>query len=719
MNTSLSVMNAARPSRAKTESPEYVTLEGNPSTVAHVIDVNLIRVFQRPVIRLYRSQAQTHRGTILLCPGGGYEILEMKGEGENTAAFLGAQGFDVAVLEYHISSGPQTRDLALADAIQTFRLVKSGKLGLHNERLGIMGYSAGAHLAARTTQNLGDDEKPDDLILIYPAYLHETFPGTVIPAVMPPRHPGRLFTLIAANDNPDWVNSCREFFKMWKGFDGDATLHILPDGGHGYGIAKNSADSLHHWPDLLKTFLLAKREISSGPNPAAVPVEGYSPDRHREKVVAAAKEKFDLIMVGDSITNNLENPEFQPVWNQFFAPRHALNLGYSGYRTENVLWNLLNGEIAGQSPKVITLMVGTNNVDEQNYPTRHTAGQLAGGIEAIVKLLREKCPASKILLLRSFPGCYAGPNPTSHRAILDRASELITKLADGKHVFFCDVNHVFLNLDGSLKQELMPDWLHPNPAGAKLWAQAMEPLLSELMGDSSLDTEKSRNTAIIPVSKLEEDGYDWFGRHEEILRIKDELNPDVVFLGDSITHAWGGVPVTGARTTGEKVLKTVFAKFRVLNLGFGWDRTQNLLWRLDHGELDRLHPRVLVLCAGTNNTSGTENTRQGTPAEIAQGVREICGRIRSKIPQTKIILMAVLPREKEPTDPRRLQIYEINRYLTEFAKNAKLTFVDLYPQMLNPDGTLPQILADDFCHPTEKGYQVWADAILPLVAAPQ
>ena len=94
--------------------------------------------------------------------------------------------------------------------------------------------------------------------------------------------------------------------------------------------------------------------------------------------------------MGNSLINNFEKPEYQPVWNQFYAPRNALNLGYSGYRTENILWNIAHGELDGQSPKVIVLEIGTNNVDEKNYPARHTANQLAGGIEAIIDVLRSK-----------------------------------------------------------------------------------------------------------------------------------------------------------------------------------------------------------------------------------------------------------------------------------------------------------------------------------------
>lgn len=219
------------------------------------------------------------------------------------------------------------------------------------------------------------------------------------------------------------------------------------------------------------------------PNPAEVPVpQPGMEQRHIEKVAAASKDKFDLLMIGDSITQNFERDEFQPVWKQYFEPRHALNLGYSGGRTENTLWNLEHGELAGQSPKVVTLMIGTNNSDETHFPTHHTSEQIAGGIKAIVKLLRKDLPKTKILLLAIFP---FGERPAdNHRGtVLIQANALIKPLADGKHVFFCDINNVFMNSDGSQNRELMPDYLHPSPEGALRWAKAMEPLLSTLMGD--------------------------------------------------------------------------------------------------------------------------------------------------------------------------------------------------------------------------------------------
>jgi len=707
----------------------YISLTGEAFSKGNSVEADgNIHQFSSPVMKIVHTKSKAPKGIVLLIPGGGYEVVYLKNEGEKAAQFLNDEDFDVAILEYHIGKDLQIRNLALLDALQAFRLLKAERklLGLNGDQLVIMGIASGGHLAARTVQKLGDKEQPNNLILISPSYLDETLTGTVYPAVMPPVQPmARLFTTFSANDNKSWIYHCQEYSKTWKGYDGIASFNLLNDSAFVGEKDIDPLDGKFKLAGLLKTFLESKpvTEVLT-PNPATIPVEGYAKKRHEEKVELIKDEKFDLIMIGNSITHNFEKPEYQPIWNQFFAPRKALNLGTSAYRTENLIWEIQNCGLEKQSPKVVVLEIGTNNIDEKNYPTRHTAGQLAGGIETIVKLLHEKLPETKIIVMRCFPGCYGGPNPTSHRAILERASEIVSKLADGKHIFYCDVNHVFLNMDGSLNHEMMGDWLHPTPAGAKAWAQAMEPLLSELMGDKSLDTEIPSNSAIVPVSKLENDSYDWWTRHADVLHIKDSINPEIVLIGNSITHFWGGEPrlkyADGKPrdSNGPNAWVSIFGTYRVLNLGFGWDRTQNVLWRLDHGELDGLHPRKVIIDLGTNNTSQTSNARMNTATEIVEGIRTVCMRVRSKIPGARIILMAVFPREQSPTHPRRILINEINKQLEVFAKENKIDFVDIGPQMLAPDGTLPHEIASDFCHPTDKGYQIWADAIRSLVTEP-
>jgi lysophospholipase L1-like esterase len=243
--------------------------------------------------------------------------------------------------------------------------------------------------------------------------------------------------------------------------------------------------------------------MAVAPKPGDADFPKPSPSRrHDEKVAAVKAGNFDLAMVGDSITETVGDGgdgEWKPlkaVWDRRYAPRHAINLGYSGYRTENIFWNLLNGELDfTHSPKVITLLIGTNNTDDQHYPSVHTAEQVFAGIKAIVDLIRQRHPTTKILILGILPS--GGPNDRTsyHRkynrsaagiAANRRANELTAQLADGKGVFWLDVGHVFLRPDGSINTDLMPDMIHPNAAGAEARAQAMEPLLATLLGDKPL-----------------------------------------------------------------------------------------------------------------------------------------------------------------------------------------------------------------------------------------
>lgn len=229
----------------------------------------------------------------------------------------------------------------------------------------------------------------------------------------------------------------------------------------------------------------------AGAGPTDPVPQGGTRVRHEEKVKLARAHTYGMLMIGDSITHNLDLPPFAGVWNKHFAPYDALNLGYSGARTENILWNLTHGELDNQSPKVVTLLIGTNNGDDANYRVVHTPEQIFAGTKAIVELLRARFPETGIIVLRVFPrtnvyktkdGKERG-SAQNRWEITRRAGELTATLADGKHVFYLDLNASFLEADGkTLVQRLMPDRLHPSPEGAEVWAKAMEPLLTRLYG---------------------------------------------------------------------------------------------------------------------------------------------------------------------------------------------------------------------------------------------
>jgi lysophospholipase L1-like esterase len=230
--------------------------------------------------------------------------------------------------------------------------------------------------------------------------------------------------------------------------------------------------------------------------------------RHTEKVAQVKSGKYDLVLIGDSITHTVgEMPGtiYEPlrqVWDRHYAPRHAINLGHNGFRTEEILWNLENGELEfTPSPKVVVLLIGTNNTDDRNFKRVHTAEQVAQGTAAIVQLIRKRHPTTKILVLRIFPRGGDSQEGFAVRVFHGspqcvetcRQAGLLTKnLADGKHVFWADLNSVFLRADGTINTDLMPDLLHPNLKGAEAWAQAIEPWLSRWLGPLPTDAASGK-----------------------------------------------------------------------------------------------------------------------------------------------------------------------------------------------------------------------------------
>ncbi len=217
-------------------------------------------------------------------------------------------------------------------------------------------------------------------------------------------------------------------------------------------------------------------------NTAVIPVLRKSPAdwvaRHEGFVAEAKQGGVDLLFLGDSITDFWRN-RGSNVWNQYYAPRHAANFGISGDRTEHVLWRIDHGELDGIKPKVVVLMIGTNNTGkERNGQPRNTVPQVVAGVQTVVRDIREKLPASKILLLGIFP---RGNFDDLQRSQVALVNTVIAKLDDGRTIRYLDIGSNFLQDDGTLPKSIMPDLLHPNEQGYEIWAKAMEPTLAEML----------------------------------------------------------------------------------------------------------------------------------------------------------------------------------------------------------------------------------------------
>jgi lysophospholipase L1-like esterase len=191
-------------------------------------------------------------------------------------------------------------------------------------------------------------------------------------------------------------------------------------------------------------------------------------EQHLQQLRAGTTE---LIFIGDSITDQWSSTG-RGVWERYYAPRKAVNLGIGGDRTQHVLWRLEHGATQGISPKVAVVMIGTNNLSS-NPPD-----EVAAGIKAVVGKLRDRLPRTKVLLLGIFP---RGPRPDEVRDRIQAINEQIKSLDDGKFVKYLDISAAFLNPDGTISKEIMPDYLHLTARGYRLWADAIEPTLWTLM----------------------------------------------------------------------------------------------------------------------------------------------------------------------------------------------------------------------------------------------
>ena len=216
--------------------------------------------------------------------------------------------------------------------------------------------------------------------------------------------------------------------------------------------------------------------------------------------------------------------------------------------------------------------------------------------------------------------------------------------------------------------------------------------------------EKGINTALgavcSPNTRFDSGWESWMGRHESICKEARDGEPEVIFIGDSITHFWQDV--------GKPHWKKNYTKYSPINMGFGGDRIQHLLWRLQNGELEWIEPKLAVLLIGTNNSA------DNTPDEIAEGIKRVCAVIREKLPKTKIMLQAILPRD-EVDSPRRAVNNAVNEKIATLDDGEWIYFRDMRDIWTDDVGVIKKELMDDLLHPTRDGYAVWAEQLVPAI----
>ena len=465
--------------------------------------------------------------------------------------------------------------------------------------------------------------------------------------------------------------------------------------------------------------------------------ESWWRERHQQKlaeIAANTNRSYDVVFIGDSITDFWER-RHRKRWDHWFSygKLRALNLGFSADRTEHVLWRLENGELDGYSSKAVVLMIGTNN-SGQLAPEDEAPADTIIGIKKITNVIRAKQPNARIILMAIFPRGKDADDPVRRRnEVVNRE---LAKLCDDHSTLWADVNQRFLTADGRLSRRIMPDYLHPSDEGYDIWASAILPLLREIClsptgrstpypktfppcvpdrdwTDRPVETIGDTHVSS-QVPKREEGPFGawwWlnrlYNRRVQALAAKGKT-VDVVLMGDSITHFW--------EWRHPESWKKFTSRYSAINCGYGGDRTQDVIWRAENGELDGYRAKAVVLEIGTNNA-----TLGSSAEDTAEGIRECIAVIRRKQPAAKVILHPIFPRGHDTVKSRaghereRMVNEQVNAIIKSYADGKDVIWVDFNDKWL-PDGWgVPPALMTDAIHPSDEGYDLWMSVLNPVL----
>ncbi len=203
------------------------------------------------------------------------------------------------------------------------------------------------------------------------------------------------------------------------------------------------------------------------------------------------------------------------------------------------------------------------------------------------------------------------------------------------------------------------------------------------------------NSAAVP--ELRDD------RHDDVQKKLERFGGkhfDLVFDGDSIMNRW---EITGKEVWNQRY-QGIAADF-----GIEGDRVENVLGRLQKGQVDGMDPKVVMLMIGTNNSG------RNSAAEIAEGIQVLVAEYEKRCPHAHIILMGIFPRGEKPTDGGRRKVAAVNAIIKSLDDEKRVTFIDISEKMIQEDGTISRDMMPDFVHPSAKGYQIWADAMQPVI----
>jgi lysophospholipase L1-like esterase len=371
--------------------------------------------------------------------------------------------------------------------------------------------------------------------------------------------------------------------------------------------------------------------------------------------------------------------------------RPLINLGFSGNgRLEPELMSLITGVDA----KLYILDCLPNLVNPKDYPREEVSRRLVAAVAQIRKawpeapvLLVDHCGYSDGLLNPVRRLDYLEANEGNHQAFA------LLKADGVQNIYLLTKEEIGLTLDA------MVDGTHPSDLGMQQYADAYEKIIRMILSQPVGGTSTTQ-----PCTQYREPGmYDWEARHETLLTLNAEKPPRTVFIGNSITHYWGGEPAHPLHR-GEDSWKKVLDLLGTRNFGFGWDRVENVLWRVYHDELDGYQAERVIVNIGTNNL------HLNTDEEILEGMELLIKGIKVRQPKADIILLGLYPRRDNEARVNRL-----NLKYAQLAGKLNVLYGDPGVFLLKSDGKIDEALFTDGLHPNAEGYRLIAGELAGLL----
>jgi hypothetical protein len=405
------------------------------------------------------------------------------------------------------------------------------------------------------------------------------------------------------------------------------------------------------------------------------------------EVLPVRKEK-PIVTYGTSICQGACASRPGMAWSNILErklERPVLNLGFSG-----------NGRM---EPEILSLLT---EIDAKVYildclpnlsPDRDDVYNLT--LNA-VRQLKSKRPNVPIILTEhvGYADAFTNIKNFDHVKRLNeqyKKAFLELKSEGVKDIFLLEKGELDLGFDSFV------DIIHPNDYGMIQYANAYESLILDVLSEerggisTTISTSQSRDVAV----------YKWEERHQEILKMNQENPPKILLFGNSIVNFWGGEPASKA-VNGKESWEEMLRPMGVRNFGYGWDRIENVLWRIYHDELDGFEAKQIVLMIGTNNLGINSQD------EIMEGLENLIGEIKERQPTSDILMIGLLPRRGMENE-----VEQINLKISQMADLVNVAYKEVGKGLILENGKLNESLFSDGLHPNEAGYKIIANELVP------